>query len=466
LAEDGVVNPNPTAEQLRDVVQDLLSERRFWDVRATLRDVAPADVADTLSLLEAEQAALAFRLLPRDHAGEAFAELEPDNQERLIEELGASAQPIVEAMDPDDRAALLDELPPKVARRLLAALKPADRRETQAILGYPPESVGRLMTPDYVRVKPDWTMERALEQIRRFGSDAETIWYVYVTDSAGRLIDDIRIRRLLLADPNDTVASVMDHRFEALSAFDDREEAVRQIARYDRFALPVVDSQGVLVGIVTADDVADVAEEEATEDIQKLAGMDALEEPYMRAPFLEMLKKRGGWLLLLFMGQLLTVAVLGHFEGQLAAVLVLFIPVIIASGGNTGTQTASLLIRALALQELSPGDWVRVVRRELLAGVSLGLALGLFGFLGVLFWYRVGVATTPHPFLVAVSVGLAILGIVLWAVFLGSMLPLVLQRAGLDPATISSPMVATLMDVSGLVIYMLVAAAILRGTVL
>jgi magnesium transporter len=258
----------------------------------------------------------------------------------------------------------------------------------------------------------------------------------------------------------------MDHRFEALSAFDDREEAVRQIARYDRFALPVVDSQGVLVGIVTADDVADVAEEEATEDIQKLAGMDALEEPYMRAPFLEMLKKRGGWLLLLFMGQLLTVAVLGHFEGQLAAVLVLFIPVIIASGGNTGTQTASLLIRALALQELSPGDWVRVVRRELLAGVSLGLALGLFGFLGVLFWYRVGVATTPHPFLVAVSVGLAILGIVLWAVFLGSMLPLVLQRAGLDPATISSPMVATLMDVSGLVIYMLVAAAILRGTVL
>jgi magnesium transporter len=322
------------------------------------------------------------------------------------------------------------------------------------------------MTPDYVRVKPDWTMERALEQIRRFGSDAETIWYVYVTDSAGRLIDDIRIRKLLLADPTDTVESVMDHRFEALSAFDDREEAVRQIARYDRFALPVVDSQGVLVGIVTADDVADVAEEEATEDIQKLAGMDALEEPYMRAPFLEMLKKRGGWLLLLFMGQLLTVAVLGHFEGQLAAVLVLFIPVIIASGGNTGTQTASLLIRALALQELSPGDWVRVVRRELLAGVSLGLALGLFGFLGVLFWYRVGVATTPHPFLVAVSVGLAILGIVLWAVFLGSMLPLVLQRAGLDPATISSPMVATLMDVSGLVIYMLVAAAILRGTVL
>jgi magnesium transporter len=457
---------NPTAEQLREEVQALLHERRFWDVRAMLRDVAPADVADTLSLLEPEAAALAFRLLPRENAGDAFSELEHDHQERLIEELGAGAQPIVEAMDPDDRAALLDELPPKVARRLLAALKPADRRETQAILGYPPESVGRLMTPDYVRVKPDWTMDRALQQIRQYGSDAETIWYVYVTDAAGRLIDDIRIRRILLADPDETVESVMDYRFEALSAYDDREEAVRQMARYDRFALPVVDSQGVLVGIVTADDVADVAEEEATEDIQKLAGMEALEDPYMRAPFFEMLRKRGGWLLLLFVGQLLTVAVLGHFEGQLAAVLVLFIPVIIASGGNTGTQTASLLIRALALQELHPGDWLRVMGRELLAGVSLGLTLGIFGFLGVLFWHGVGVADTPHPVLVAVSVGLAILGIVLWAVFLGAMLPLGLQRLGFDPATISSPLVATLMDLSGLVIYMTVAMMILRGTVL
>jgi magnesium transporter len=457
---------NHTAEQLREQTQQLLRERQFWEVRALLRDVAPADVADTLSLLEPEQAALAFRLLPREHAGDAFAELEADDQEQLIEVLGASAQPIVEAMDPDDRAELIDELPARVSRRLLAALKPADRKETQAILGYPADSVGRLMTPDYVRVRPEWTMERALQQIRNFGSDAETIWYVYVTDAAGRLIDDIRIRRLLLADPGDTVESVMDHRFEALSAFDDREEAVRQIARYDRFALPVVDSQGVLVGIVTADDVADVAEEEATEDIQKMAGVTAFEDPYMRAPFLEMIRKRGGWLLLLFCGQLLTVAVLGHFEGSLAAVLVLFIPVIIASGGNTGTQTASLLIRALALQELTPGDWPRVMRRELLAGVSLGLALGTFGFLGVIFWNAVGVANTPHAVPVALSVGVAILGIVLWAVLLGAMLPLLLQGLNLDPATISSPLVATLMDVSGLVIYMAVAAAILRGTVL
>lgn len=457
---------NHTAEQLHEQIQSLVRNREFWEVRATLRDVAPADVADTLSLLEPEESALAFRLLPRDQAGDAFAELDPDRQEQLIEELGATAPPIVEAMDPDDRAALIDELPPKVARRLLAALKPADRRETQAILGYPPESIGRLMTPDYVRVKPDWTVGRVLQQIRRFGSDAETISNVYVTDSAGRLIDDIQIRKVILSNLDDAVESIMDERFEALSAFDDREEAVRQMARYDRFALPVVDSQGVLVGIVTADDMADVAEEEATEDIHKLAGMEALHDPYMRAPFLDMLKKRGGWLLLLFLGQLLTVAVLGHFHDQLTKVLILFIPVIIASGGNTGTQTASLLIRALALQELSPGDWLRVMRRELLAGASLGLALGLFGFLGVLFWYEVGVATTPQPVLVGVAVGLAILGIVLWAVLLGAMLPLLLQKLGFDPATVSSPMVATLMDVSGLVIYMVVAMLILPGTVL
>ena len=457
---------NPTAEQLRTQVEDLLRHRQFWEVRALLRERAPADVADTLSHLEPEQAALAFRLLPRDQAGDAFAGLEADHQERLIEELGAGAQPIVEAMDPDDRAALLDELPPRVARLLLAALKPADRRETQAILGYPPESIGRLMTPDYVRVKPDWTVTRVLEQIRAFGKDAETISYVYVADEAGRLIDDIHIRRILLSDPDATVESVMDRRFEALSAFDDREEAVRKMGRYDRSALPVVDSQGVLVGIVTADDVADVAEEEATEDIQKLAGMDALEEPYMHAPFAEMLRKRGGWLVLLFFGQMLTVAVLGRFEERLTQVLVLFIPVIIASGGNTGTQAASLLIRALALRELSPGDWPRVMRREILAGIALGIVLGVFGFVGVLFWAWLGVADTADPVRVALAVGLAILGIVVWAVFLGSMLPLLLQKLGFDPATLSSPMVGTMMDVSGLLIYIGVSIALLRDTVL
>jgi magnesium transporter len=457
---------NPVAEQLKEEIQEQIQARRFWDVRAALRDVPPADVAETLSLLDEEDAAIAFRLLPRDQAGDAFAELEFDYQERLIEELGAKAVPIIDAMEPDDRAALLDELPPSAARRLLAALKPAERRVTQAILGYPPESVGRLMTPDYVRVKPEWTIDRVLQQIRDFGSDAETIARVFVTDVSGQLIDDVHISKILLSGAEETIASLMDRRFVALSAFDDREAAVHQMARYDRAVLPVVDSKGVLVGIVTHDDVADVAEEEATEDIQKLGGVDALDEPYMHTAFSEMLVKRGGGLLVLFMGQMLTVAVLGHFESLLAKVLVLFIPMIISSGGNTGTQTASLLIRALALQELRPGDWWRVLRKELVTGLCLGVGLGTAGVLGVLFWNSVGLAPTGYPILVGVAVGLAILGTVVWGVLLGSMFPLALERLGLDPATLSSPMVATLMDVSGLVVYIGIAMLVLRGTVL
>jgi magnesium transporter len=455
-----------TAAQLGSEILYLLEQRRFRDVRKALKDVPPADVAETLALLEPEPAASAFRLLPRDQAGEAFADLEHDHQETLIEALGAKARLIVEAMEPDDRAEMLDELPHQVARRLIAALDAEDRQVTQAILGYPADSVGRLMTPDYVRIRSSWTIARALEHVREYGSDAETVTWVYITGEGGRLIDDVHIRKLLLADPETPVQSLLDDRFTALNAWDDREQAVRVMGRYHRTALPVVDSRGVLLGIVTSDDVAEVAEEEVTEDIQKLAGMDALQAPYMRAPFGEMLKKRGGWLVLLFLGQMASVAVLGYFEEHLAKVLVLFIPMIIASGGNTGTQASSLLIRALALQELRPGDWWRVVRKELATGLCLGLVLGVCGVGGVLFWNALGVANTLEPFRVGLAVGAAILGIVVWAVLLGALFPLLLDKLGLDPATISSPLVATLMDVSGLVIYLMVASTILEGRVL
>jgi magnesium transporter len=451
-----------SSERLSEKVRRAIRERRLWDVRVVLRQQAAADVAETLSRLEPEQAALAFRVLPRELAGEAFAELAHDQQQQLIEELGTRAEPIVEAMGADDRAALVEELPPSVARRLLAALTPADRGVTQAILGYPPESVGRVMTPDYVRARPYWTIERVLQQVRDFGRDAETISYVYVTDDEGRLVDDVSIRRILLADPGQRLESVMNRSFRALSAFDDREEAVRKMARYYRGALPVVDSQGVLVGIVTADDVADIAEQEATEDIQKQAGMAALEAPYIRARFGEMLRKRLGWLMLLFVGQLSTVVVLDRFESQLTTTLVLFIPLIIASGGNSGTQVASLLVRALALRELGPIDWVKVLRREAATGALIGAALGAFGFGVVLMWHALGVAEAEQPLLVAATVALAIAGIVVWAVVLGAMLPLALHRLGLDPATLSSPLVATLMDVSGLLIYMSVAVLLMR----
>lgn len=460
---------NFTAQLLEPEVRELVHAGRYSEVRAVLHELPAADVADLLDELPHADAAVAFRFLSRDDAGEAFAELDHDKQETLIDELGTEGSlRVVEAMDPDDRAALIDELPSAVAQRLINSLSPENRQATQAILNYPAESIGRLMTPDFVQLRPEWTIAHAMEHIRRYGRDAETVHWVYVVDDKGTLIDDLHIRLLLLADPAESVQSIMDDRYLALEATGDREEAVRVMGRYDRTALPVVDTRGHLIGIVTSDDVADVAEEEATEDIQKLGGMEALDVPYMQASFVEMLKKRGGWLCILFLGQMLTIPVIAFFEVQLqsAAVLVLFVALIIASGGNTGTQAASLLIRALALQEISRGDWRRVFAKEMLTGLCLGSVLGILGFCSVLFWNNVGIAETTHPVHVGFVVGTAIVGIVLWAVMLGSMFPLILHRLGLDPATISSPLVATLMDVSGLIIYFVIAYIVLRGVIL
>lgn len=454
---------NPTAELLLPEVLELVRERRLGDLRAALRQLDKADVAELLAELEPADAAVAFRFLPRAEAGDVFSYLDAEEQQALIEELGAEAVRVIEAMDPDDRAALLDELPSEVTRRLLNAMSPANRHETQEILNYPEESVGRLLTPDYVRVRPDWTVERALAHIRRWGRDAETINWVYVIDSEGRLVDDIRIRSILLAEPETTIRELMDDRFVALRASDDQEEAVREFAKYDRTALPVVDDDGVLLGILTFDDVADIAAEEAEEDFQKLAGMERLERPYMSVGLRDMLRKRGSVLLVLLAAQSLTIGVLGAFEEKLATaqVLILFIPLIVAAGGNTGTQTASLLIRALALGELSPGDWWRVVRKEWLTGVGLGVALGALAAASVLAWELTPTVNDAADGWVALTVGLSVLGIALWAVTLGSVLPLLLDRLGLDPAAISSPLVATMMDVSGLIIYLAVATLVL-----
>ncbi|MEM9066488.1 MAG: magnesium transporter [Planctomycetota bacterium] len=463
---------SPTAELLTPEIKGLLAERELHELRRALDPLAPADIADILAELlfdDPTEGAVVFRLLRREHAGDVFAELTGEEQAALIAELGAGRTlRLLESMDADDRAAALDEMPAAAAKRLLVALDPEDRREVQAILGYPPESVGRLMTPDYVRVRPEWSVARSLEHIRRYGKDAETVHWVYVIDDRGRLIDDLHIRTLLLADPVEDISTLMDSRYIALDAMDDQEEAVHIMNRYDRTALPVVDARGVLLGIVTIDDVADVAEEEATEDIQKLGGMEALENPYLKTALIEMIKKRGGWLCGLFVLQLLTIGVMGAFDEQLnaAVVIALFVPLIISSGGNTGTQAASLLIRALALHELSPGDWVRVLRKELLTGVLLGAVLGVLGAGSVLLLDAMDVTPTEHAARMGLTVGLAVLGIVVWAVMLGSMFPLILSRMGFDPATISSPLVATVMDVSGLLIYFGVAVLLLRGTLL
>ncbi len=452
---------NPTTSLLQPEVRELIGARRFRELRESMASVPPADIADLIMELPLDEAAVCFRMLPRDAAGDVFADLEADRQQELIEQLGdVRSIHAIEALDPDDRARVLDELPTEVARRLIGSLSPASRRETQAILGYEPETVGRLMTPDYVRVRPEWTVRRSLEHIRRYGRDAETVHWVYVVDARYVLIDDLHIRLLLLADPEERISDLMDHSFQALQATDDREEAVRAMNRYDRSALPVVDSRGVLLGIVTHDDAADVAEEETTEDIQKQAGMEALDAPYMQVGILEMLKKRGGWLCGLLMLQVLTIGVLDSFEAQLAqaTVLIAFIPLIISSGGNTGTQAASLLIRAIALGEITPGDWWRILQKELVTGVALGAALGGLAFGVVIALNALGIAETDlSAARIALTVGIAIVGIVVWGVSIGSMFPLILEKLRLDPASISSPLVATLMDVSGLVIYLAMA---------
>jgi magnesium transporter len=478
---------NPTAQLLEPEVRELIREGRFSDLREALHGIPAADTADILGELTPAEAAVAFRFLQRDDAGEVFAYLSAERQEQLITELGTDGSlRVVEAMEPDDRVRLLDELPAPVCQRIVASLSPEKRKITQAILGYPPRSVGRLMTPDYVTIRPQMTVAQALEHIRKTGRDAETVNVVYVVDEQGRLIDDVRLRQLLFADPAQTIESVMNLQFVALSADQPQDEAVRAMSRYDRIALPVTDSRGLLVGIVTVDDVADVAEAAATEQIQKLGGMEALDEPYSTIPLWRLVEKRGKWLAVLFLGELLTASAMTYFQAEIekAAVVALFLPLIISSGGNSGSQASTLIIRAMALGEISMKDWVWVLKREAACGLILGVFLGLIGLARIHLWQWIHFANynsnaeyvteNAHPayniaglyHTIGLTVGLALIGVVLWGTLMGSMLPFMLRKIKLDPATISAPLVATLVDVTGLIIYFTTALFLLRGTIL
>jgi len=319
-----------------------------------------------------------------------------------------------------------------------------------------------------VAVRDGWTMDQVLAHVRKFGSDSETLNVLYVVDEAGRLHDDVRIREVLLADADKRVADLMDGEMVALNATDDQETAVAAFRRYDRTALPVVDSAGVLVGIVTVDDVLDVAEEEATEDIQKLGGSEALEDPYLAVGLLTLVKKRATWLIVLFLGEMLTATAMAFFEAEIAraVVLALFVPLIISSGGNSGSQAATLIIRALALGEVTLSDWWSIARREVMAGAALGTILGAIGFLRIAVWSAFSNVYGQHWLMIALTVAATLLGVVLWGTLVGSMFPLLLKKLGADPATSSAPFVATLVDVTGLVIYFTVASFLLRGKLL
>jgi magnesium transporter len=371
-------------------------------------------------------------------------------------------------MAPDDRTLFLSELPSHATDELLTLLSPVDRAKAEALLAYPPDSVGRLMTPDYVAIRADWTIAQVFEHVRSYGHDSETLDVLYVIDDHGTLLDDIRVRELLLVPTTATVTSLMKRHLVSLRATDDQRSAIQVFRREGRTALPVVDGHGALIGIVTVDDVLDASQEMATRDLQRFGGTEALSEPYMATSAGRMIQKRAGWLVVLFLGEMLTATAMAFFEQEIAraVVLALFVPLIISSGGNAGSQASTLVIRALALGELQLRDWWRVAGRELVSGLALGGILAAIGFARIAGWSLFTTLYGPHWLLVAITVGVALVGVVLWGALVGSMLPFALRRLGFDPATSSAPFVATLVDVTGLVIYFSVGLVVLRGTVL
>jgi len=450
-------------------VKELIAARNFTALREAFADWSPADIAEAITDFHAEEQAIVFRILPHALATEVFEYLDSDTQQALLRAMGtADAARILNEMSPDDRTALLEELPGAAVVQLVQLLSPAEKAIAQTLLNYPEDSVGRLMTPDFVSVRADWTIQHVLDHIRENGRDSETLNVIYVTDERGRLIDDVRIREFLLRPVGTLVRDIHDSNFVTLKATDPEETAIDAFRKYDRNTLPVTDSEGKLLGIVTVDDILDVQEAATTEDIQKIGGIQALEEPYMDAPLLELVRKRAVWLVVLFVGQMLTATVMGIFEHELASALVLalFIPLIISSGGNSGSQASTLIIRALSLGEITLRDWWRVMRREIASGLLLGALLAGIGFVRIVVWSRFSDAYGPHYLLIAFTVSVAIMGVVLWGTISGAMLPLLLRRCGVDPATSSAPLVATLVDVTGLIIYFTAASAILRGTVL
>ncbi|HEY4284025.1 MAG TPA: magnesium transporter [Chthoniobacterales bacterium] len=451
-------------------IKSLIASRDFNALRDIFKEWPPADVADVILDFPEDEQVIIFRVLPASLAADVFEYIGIEEQQKLLRAMAhEQVVAILNEMSPDDRTALLEELPSAASRQLIRLLTPEERRIAQALLGYPEGSVGRLMTPDFIAVPEDWTVQQVLDYVREYGQDTETLNVIYVVDEGSHLIDDVRMREFLLKPVTAKVSEIRDETFIALRVNESQEEAVNIFRKYDRTALPVVDSNNVLVGIVTIDDMLDVAEEEATEDIQKLGGMEALDEPYTTIPLVRMVKKRATWLILLFLGEMLTATAMQGYNSEIekAAILAMFLPLIISSGGNSGSQATTLVIRAMALGELSLGDWFGVVRKELMSGVSLGLILGTIGFFRISLWQYLHIFDYgPYHWLVALTVGIALIGVVLWGTISGAMLPFLLRRCGLDPAASSAPFVATLVDVTGLVIYFNVALLILRGTLL
>lgn len=405
-----------------------------------------------------------------NRASSVFKILDHSNQKKIIRDLPANTTAaLLNELPADDRTDFLEELPSNAVRELIKLLDPDERKITLSLLGYPENSIGRMMTPDYVYVYPENTIEEVFSTIRKFGKDSETINVIYVINEKGELLDDIRIRDFILNPPDKKVSDLMDERFISLHPEDDQETAAEVFKMNNRVALPVVSRSNKLLGIITIDDILWVASEEFSEDMQKIGGTAALNEPYLEMPIFRLFKKRVVWLVILFLGELLTATAMAYFEDEIkrAVVLALFVPLIISSGGNSGSQASTLIIQAMAVGEITVRDWWRVMRREIISGLMLGTVLGIIGFLRILAWHSFAPELYgPNWMAIGITVGITLVGVVLWGTLSGSMLPLVLKRFGADPAVSSAPFVATLVDVTGLVIYFSVAYMLLSGTLL
>lgn len=430
----------------------------------------PADIAETLSELPADERLLAFLKVPKEYKAEVFSHLDPDFQEETIRSIGSDeVSEILNAMTPDDRTALFEDFPDELIKYSINHLNPQERRIALKLLGYDSDSIARLMTPYYIQIRKEWTVKRCLQQIKKVGKRVETMNHLYVVDERNRLIDDIALGSLLLAEEDTLISEITDNHFVAITTTTSKEDAVTYFEKYDRAALPIITEAGVLVGIVTIDDILDQIEQQNTEDIQKFGGLEALDVPYTQTSLIEMVKKRGMWLIILFFSEMLTASAMGYFEDEIqkAVVLALFVPLIISSGGNSGSQAATLIIRAMALQEIGLKDWWYVMKKEIFTGLFLGGILGIIGFLRIMIWHQTGLFNygVYWPF-VGLSVGVSLVMIVLWGTLSGSMVPFILKKLNLDPATSSAPFVATLVDVTGLIIYFSVAGLFLTGKLL
>lgn len=450
-------------------ILELLDRGDVNGLKLALESALPTELAEIIDEVDDSQRVLLFKAIDRDPAFETFDILDVNTQKSLLNILPSrQVQLILNDMSPDVRTGLLEELDNELLTKLLKLLTQKERAVALSLLGYPENSIGRLMTPDYIAVRKEWSIKYVLDYIRENGEKSETLNVIYIVDDKGHLIDDIRVAEILLADLYFTIADISDGKFTALSVTDDEEVAISMFKKHTREALPVVDSNGLLLGIITVDDVLQLAEQEDTEDIQKLGGVEALDEPYMEVPIHKMIRKRAPWLIVLFIGEMFTASAMSFFEHEIqrAVVLALFIPLIVSSGGNTGSQAATLIIRAMALGEVTMRDWWRVMRREIISGFLLGVILGSIGFLRVAAWASLTNLYGPHWMLIAITIGTTLLGVCIWGTVMGSMLPILLKRFGADPATSSAPFIATLVDVTGLVIYFSIAAALLTGTLL